>query len=358
MVVPWRDDSWFLGGAVLEPGRGGIARVARMTARALIEEGAVTRMATLLDSQSFDVAGQSSRSCGGSKLRFAVRCHAEALRADRAIYDAVGPARAQPRLPGLRRPYGVWIHGVEVWDSLSAERERALKAADFVLVNSQFTLDRFQELHFQLDNAHVCRLATEEDVAPKLPDAPSGPPTALLIGRSDKNNFRKGHAEVITAWEYVVDSIPEAELLLVGGGDGLDMLRELVAASPASNRIRVMGFVPEEEMPNLWARSDAFVQPSWKEGFGLVYIEAMRHGLPVIASRQDAGQEVNVDGETGYNVDLVDKVALAERIVELLSDQERAIRMGDAGRARWEEHFRFSVFRERLAHILDHVTET
>lgn len=354
--MSWRNAHWFLGGAVLEPGRGGISRVARMTVQTLLEEGAATRTGTLVDRTPFHVAGQSAAwACGGSKLRFTLNCHTEALRADWMIYDAVGPARAHPRLPGLRRPYGVWIHGVEVWDSLSPDRAKALRGADFVLVNSQFTLDRFQKLHFGLANAHVCRLATEDDRAPVLPDVPPGPPTALLIGRSDKANFRKGHAEVIAAWEQVTALIPDAELLLVGGGDGLDLLRETVAASPARENIEVLGFVSENDMSELWARSTAFVQPSWKEGFGLVYIEAMRHGLPVIASRHDAGQEVNADGETGFNVDLNDSRMLADRIVELLLDRDKATRMGAAGFARWEAHFRFSAFRKRLSGILDQV---
>lgn len=353
----WRGERWFLGAAVLEPGRGGIARVARMTAKTLIEEGAVTRLGSLVDQQSVNVGGQSSWACGGRKLRFALQCHAEALRADRMLFDAVGPARAHPRLFGLRRPYGVWIHGVEVWDGLSEDRARALKSADFVLVNSEFTLQRFHELHFPLENAHVCWLATEEDSAPDLSIDPDGPPTVLLIGRSDRDNFRKGHTEVIAAWERVNAAIPEAELLLVGGGDGHDLLRDQVAASSASDRIKVMGFVPEAAMPALWARSNAFVQPSWKEGFGLVYIEAMRYSIPVIASIHDAGKEVNIDGETGYNINLDDRDALAARIVELLSDRNKAARMGAAGHARWKEHFRFSAFRKRLAGILDCVTE-
>jgi phosphatidylinositol alpha-1,6-mannosyltransferase len=205
----------------------------------------------------------------GNRLVYTARCHAAALSHEWFLYDAVGVARAHPR---LCRPYGVWIHGVEVWDSLSPDRARALKGAEFVLVNSQFTLDRFQELHWPLNNAYVCHLATEDDGPPPV-NVPQvdGSPTALLIGRSDKDNFRKGHREVIESWAQVVEAIPEAELLLVGGGDGLDLLREVVARSPARDRIRILGFVPEEDMLSIWARAHVFVQPSWKEGFGLVY---------------------------------------------------------------------------------------
>lgn len=355
-MTDWKKQHWQIGAAVLEAGRGGIARVARMTARSLIEAKVPINMFALIDHEPTEIEGKRSRHFCGSKFQYTLMCHFAALSHDWFLYDAVGPARAHSRLPGLRRPYGVWIHGVEVWDSLSPDRARALRGADFVLSNSQFTLDRFESLHFSLDNAHVCHLATEDDKEPERKANFDGPPTVLLVGRSDKDNFRKGHSEVIAAWDLVTSEIPEAELLLVGGGDGLDLLRKTVALSPVSDKIKVLGFVPESEMPNFWTRAHAFVQPSWKEGFGLVYIEAMRYGLPVIASIHDAGQEVNVDGETGYNVDLNHRKMLAERMIELLSDSDRARKMGAAGHVRWQNKFRFSAFRSRLTNILDQCT--
>ena len=95
-----------------------------------------------------------------------------------------------------------------------------------------------------------------------------------------------------------------------------------------------------------------FCLPSRGEGFGLVYIEAMRHGLPVLASVHDAGQEVVMDGVTGYTVDLDRPGHLATRLVELLKDHETTQRMGDAARDQWARNYRFSAFRDRLAPIL------
>ena len=347
------DCRWFLGATLLEAGKGGIARVTRISAKVLARESRRFSMLSLLDSEPVIIDGCQSRLAHGSRLSYAMRAHAAALTHDRFLYDSVGMARAHGRLPGLRRPYGVWIHGVEVWDSLSAGRKRALREADFVLSNSRFTLERFQEIHGPLDNAHVCWLATEEDEAPTVMPGFDGPPVALLIGRSDKDNFRKGHREVVECWPDVVKAIPNARLLLAGGGDGLDLLRQLAASSPARENIEVLGFVPEADMPSLWKQAQLFVQPSWKEGFGLVYIEAMRYGLPVIASVHDAGQEVNIDGLTGYNVNLEKPRDLAERIVFLLSNPDRAQAMGQAGRERWHDNFRFAAFDRRMKKLLN-----
>jgi glycosyltransferase involved in cell wall biosynthesis len=78
----------------------------------------------------------------------------------------------------------------------------------------------------------------------------------------------------------------------------------------------------------------------------------MRHGLPVIASKQDAGQEINVDGQTGFNIDLTRPAELPDRLIRLLSDPGLAATLGANGRRRWAEYFRYSAFERRFSHIL------
>lgn len=162
----------------------------------------------------------------------------------------------------------------------------------------------------------------------------------------------KGHAELIECWPSVIARVPNARLLVVGGGKGRADLEAAAAQSPASGQIEFTGFVPEAEIGRIWNRAHLLVMPSRQEGFGMVYIEAMRRGLPVIASRHDAGQEVNVDGETGFNVDLDRPGELADRIARLLGNDALCAAMGAAGRRRWRTHFRYSAFRSRLSQHL------
>ena len=82
-----------------------------------------------------------------------------------------------------------------------------------------------------------------------------------------------------------------------------DLLRAQADASAAASNIEFTGFLPQGQIDALWSRAHVFAMPSRQEGFGLVYIEAMRRGLPVIASTQDAGQEINLHGVTGFNAD-------------------------------------------------------
>ena len=163
----------------------------------------------------------------------------------------------------------------------------------------------------------------------------------------------KGHFELIDCWPSVMAAIPDARLLIAGGGDGLGMLRLRARASTAASNIEFTGLVPQDQIEHaLWSRAHVFAMPSRGEGFGLVYIEAMRRGVPVIASTQDAGQEINLHGVTGYNVDLEQDGALARRTIELLSDKALARQFGENGREHWRANFCFSAFRRRLEPIM------
>lgn len=242
----------------------------------------------------------------------------------------------------------LWIHGIEIWGDLTAERQKVLRGADRILSNSAYTLARFQERHGALPQATVCWLGTEEDDPVDAPAAFDGPPTALIVARMGLSEYYKGHEELIDAWPRVVAAVPKARLVIVGGGDAKGKVVAHAAASPVAANIEVKGFVSESELAAIWREAHVFAMPSRGEGFGLVYIEAMRHGLPVIASVHDAGQEVNVDGETGYNVDLDRASALEESLIDLLSDADRAHRMGEAGRRRWTGTFRYGAFKQRF----------
>jgi len=343
----------FLGASVLTAGHGGIARVARNSARALIETGRDVTLLALSDDAPIDICGRASRLARKSRLRFVAACHRAALDHDAFVYDFLGTARAHPRLPGLRRPYFLWMHGIEVWGDLSAERLSVLRGAERVLVNSAYTLERFQQRHGPLPQAKVCRLGTEEDDPVERAATFEGPPTALIVARMDAGDFYKGHTELIEAWPRVVSVVPDAKLVIVGSGDAKSKVIALAKGSPVAGNIEVKGFLSEAELAQTWRRAHVFAMPSRGEGFGLVYIEAMRYGVPVIASVHDAGQEVNVDGETGHNVDLDRPGALEDCLIELLSDADLASRMGGAGRARWQSAFRYSAFKDRFLGLLN-----
>lgn len=333
----------------MSAGQGGIARVARLSVMAL---PGVSRALAVEDDRVHRIGRIDVTPFRGNRMKFALFNGLAVLGGARVLYDFAGTARAHPPALRWRSRYAVWVHGVEVWDRaiLRADYLAAIKAADLVLVNSHTTLARMCETVGELTTAQVCWLGTEQDLPAERP-LPEGPPTLIFIGRSDEM-FGKGQDILIDAWPHVVSKLPSARLIFAGGGSQLPRLTALAKASSVARNIEVLGFRTEPEIESLWRRANALAMLSHLEGFGLVYAEAMRHGVPVLASTDDASAEINVDGITGFNVSRADRCGIVERIVFLLRERDKAEALGHAGLKRWRDHFRFQVFKDRIGGLV------
>jgi phosphatidylinositol alpha-1,6-mannosyltransferase len=285
-----------------EPGNGGIARVARLMGRALAGEVARgdvrLRAIGLYDERAVSDLGFKLMAVHGSRLRFTVAVQAAAVRSTHFLYDSLAMARGHNRLPLLKRPMLAWIYGIEVWEDAPAVRVAASRRADVLLASSLYTRERAERAHGGFARARVCWLGTEADELPASPARTDGPPTVLVLSRLEHARD-KGHRALIDCWPAVVSATRDARLVIVGSGSDFDAVRQHAAASCAASKIEMRGFVAESEIEDLWAAASVFAMPSRGEGFGLVYVEAMRHGVPVIASVHDAAPEINLDGETG-----------------------------------------------------------
>jgi phosphatidylinositol alpha-1,6-mannosyltransferase len=117
--------------------------------------------------------------------------------------------------------------------------------------------------------------------------------------------------------------------------------------------VRFLGRVTDAELGDLYRRASVFAMPSRQEGFGLVYAEAMWHGLACVGSTADAAGQLIVDGETGHLVPYADARATADAVAALLCDPARARAMGEAGRRRARERFGYPRFRADLLAALE-----
>jgi phosphatidyl-myo-inositol dimannoside synthase len=330
------------------PGNGGICTVARMTVSALHGCCRVEAIACQ-DPTDYRIGSIPVRSFANRRVAFVVENLAASLHTTHMIYDFAGTARAHINVPFRRRPYAVWAHGLEVWKGAPPKYLRAISGAHLILANSAYTVARADGALPKDVELAACPLGTPQDDPPAELGPSEGPPTVMLLGRADEL-FAKGHDLLIEVWPDVVSALPDARLLLVGGGPALDKVRALAAASNARNSIEVVGFVPDEALDACWRRAVVFAMPGFTEGFGIVYVEAMRRGLPVIASTDDAGQEINLDGATGFNVSRNNKRRLTEVLVTLLRNRDLARDLGAAGHLRWSEQYTFSAFRRRFTH--------
>lgn len=287
--------------------------------------------------------------CKGNRFRFVIEVQRKGFRAQRVAYDSLSMARAHSMGPARFRPALAWMHGIEVWEHARNVHLQIAKCVDLLVTNSEYTLRRASALHPELKRAKVCWLGTETDRPAEPMTDHWHPPTAMILSRIDDRSY-KGHDALVEIWPSILERVPDARLLVAGSGPGV---QELQKRALNLRQIEFSGYVQESAIPALWNETDVFVMPSQGEGFGLVYIEAMRHGKPVIASCQDAGQEINIHGATGYNVDLNRPSDLVDVLVRLLVDHGQARAMGRAGQERWQRFFSWSAFRARFVNLID-----
>jgi len=219
-----------------------------------------------------------------------------------------------------------------------------LRRAAAIVVPSRAHLALSAELSGFESKVEVIPFGIEQtrwEVVPPTP--PGGAPRAIFIGRLVAY---KGLDFLLRALERV----PDLRLDIVGAGPQGPRLRTLAQALAVSDRVRWYGEYPDEDLPRRMADADFLVLPSVtiEEMFGLVVLEAMAAGRPVITTAlPSAVREVNVPGVTGLEVPIRDVGALAEALERLAHDSRLRRAMGEAGRKRVAEQFTQSAMAER-----------
>jgi glycosyltransferase involved in cell wall biosynthesis len=159
----------------------------------------------------------------------------------------------------------------------------------------------------------------------------------FVIGNVGRLALQKGQRHLIGAMPLLLERVPRAHAIIAGGGDLEDYLRDLALEVGVADSVHVLG--PRKDVPALMHAMDVFAMPSIWEGFGLVLLEAMAAGRPIVASRVATIPEVVLDGETGLLVPAGNPVALADALARLAGSPELARQLGEAGRERVRRDF-------------------
>ena len=191
--------------------------------------------------------------------------------------------------------------------------------------------------------------ATASKPTPAEAGIPADAPLAVAVGRLIE---QKDHATLLRAFALVHASLPEARLAILGGGPLEGETRRLVAELGLEDAVTLPG---RTDIRDWLERADVFVHSSRWEGFGIVLLEAMLAGLPVVATRVSAVPEVVADGETGLLVEPGDHVGLARHLESLFADRERAAALGAAGRRRALTEFSVARMADRTLALYDEV---
>ena len=180
-------------------------------------------------------------------------------------------------------------------------------------------------------------------------------PFVLCVARLDP---QKGHDTLIRAWKSVSAHLPSARLVLaggtqLGGDDFAQGLKHLASSLGIADKVIFAGV--RRDATDLIAACNVLAMSSRWEGFGIVFLEAMRAGRPVVATRVGGISEVVAEGETGFLVRPDDPQDLASALIRLLDDRNMAEDMGDQGRLRFEQRFMAEQMLGKIADIYDRI---
>ncbi len=303
------------------------------------------------------------------KIRFIVSAFAAAIswRPDLVICAHVGVApvgRLIRRFMGI--PYWVILYGIEVWGDLSSAKREALNAAAQLVAITRFTLNVTITRHKLAEPSAIILPPTlpRARITPEKENAAAAAPRrpiVLTVGRIAASERYKGHEVMLEAWPLVLRRVPDAEYWIVGDGDDRERLESRARALGISESLHFAGSVSPEELAVCYDRCSVFAMPARTElegpvprgeGFGIVFLEAMAFGKPVVGPKAGAPAEFIRAGEHGFLVDPSNPVEIADAIVELLSDPARASKMGAAAREWVAREFAFGRFCDRLREAL------
>lgn len=345
---------------LFRPG-GGIPRILRLYLKAVCEnsgDGDSVRFLALNDQvvDSAELSRYSTRqlrewrACGGKKLVFVWAAIGMGRTSDVIICGHVAQlplAWLASRFNGRLRYYLV-AHGIEVWRRFTLPERIALRGAEAIWCVSEFTRRQILgHIDISEERLKVVPNALDPGLAPSLRPAEAGnAPVILAVSRLAASEGYKGIDHLIAAMPLILEEIPDAKLRIVGRGDQLPELQALAQRHSVGHAVAFLGYVADAELSAEFAGCRLFALPSEKEGFGIVYLEAMAHGRPCLAARAGGAPEV-VSPESGVLVDFGNVEQISKAIVSALRREWRVgpiLERADA--------FSYLRFRERLASLM------
>lgn len=260
----------------------------------------------------------------------------------------------------LRIPFSAVLHGIEAWNLPEGARVRALRAADHLIAVSRFTRDTAIAL-YGLEPSRIGVVPntfnpTQFSIGPKpdyllkrhglTPDQP----ILITVSRLEIRERYKGHRQVFAALKRLLPKFPSIHYVVAGNGDDVPWLRDAVNAHGLEGHVTITGQVPPQELADYYRLCDIFVMPSSKEGFGIVFLEAMASGKPVIAGNVDGSVDALADGELGVLVDPRDPDEISTTISSVLDQTHpnRLLYSPKQLRAAAAKRFGFTEFTRQL----------
>jgi len=262
-------------------------------------------------------------------------------------------------------PYWTVAHGIEAWNIQNSLLKIALKDADRILAVSHYTRDRLLKEQ-NLDPAKVVVLPNTFDSDRfKIANKPQylldqyqltpQQPIILTVARLAEVERYKGYDRILEALPEIKASIPNVHYILVGKGSDRDRVEQLIAQLNLQDCVSLAGFIPDDQLCDYYNLCDVFAMPSKREGFGIVYLEAMACGKPCLGGNQDGAIDALCHGDLGALVNPDDVESITQALIQILQGDYPNPLMYQPQHLRQAaiDRFGFDSFQQKLQQYLD-----
>src|SRR6266404_1679206 len=264
----------------------------------------------------------------------------------------------------FRIPFVAVGHGVEVWEIRNVRVRWALRAANLLIAVSHFTRQRMASALGDAE-AKIALLPNTFDPEQFYPERKphfllkryglkANQCVILTIARLASAERYKGYDQVLRALPVVRKQYPDVHYVLGGSGPDRARVEKLIHDLDVAGNVTLAGFVPDYELRSHYNLSDVFAMPSKGEGFGIVFLEALGCGKPVLAGNKDGSVDAVLNGKLGALVDPDNVSEIANALIESVSRKQSngAISDADTLRSKVIAAYGYERFREILGKVL------
>ena len=251
-------------------------------------------------------------------------------------------------------------HGVEVWyDDLTKLKKKSLNLYDKILTVSNYTKEKLVSVQGVIET-NVGILANSINVSNQYgSQSPLNTKNfnILSVLRVDASDKLKSILNVLDALVLLDDS--EIFFTVIGKGDQMDFIKAEIAIRGLEDQVNMLGYV--EDLRPYLEHCDLFSLISDREGFGIVYLEAMEYRKPCLSARNCGSSDVVIDGYNGYSIEIDNIKYLADRIIDLKKDEVKRNFLGNNGQELLFSKFTFESFIKKqnyhIKSVCSHVDE-
>ncbi len=256
-------------------------------------------------------------------------------------------------------PYTVLTYGKEVWEPLKNRERNALASASAIWTISRYSRDRSCAANaIAPKKVKLLPCAIDGNQFTPGPKSPAlmtkygltHAKVLMTVARLWPGDIYKGVDVTIRALPKIIEVFSEVKYLIIGRGDDQPRLAQLAQDLGVSEHVVFAGFVPTEQLIAHYRLADAYIMPS-QEGFGIVYLEAMACGVPVLSGDDDGSADPLQDGKLGWRVPHRDPNAVAKACIEILTGNDQRCD-GHWLREQAIANFGMSALQKRLQELL------